>query len=179
MSGLFSDDDDNAVEKLKRAGIAADKTIFTAPERRSDDATAPVRPVLFHPPDRRHDPPTPNETVRDGFRDPRMQMPAEELDEDLKRELDRLKSEGRADQEALRGIGIEQLKREFGRRGVDPRPLRDEMPTDELDEDLKRELERLKREGKGDQEALRRIGIEQLKRGFWRRGIDPRPLRGE
>jgi hypothetical protein len=131
MSGLFSDDEDDAVEKLKRAGSTADKTIFTAPERHADDATAQVRLALLHPPGRRLDPPTPNETVRDRLPKPDREMRTYELEEDLKRELERMKREGEGDEQALRGLGTEQLKREFRRYWprrllFDPRSLRGE-----------------------------------------------------
>ncbi|MBX9830189.1 MAG: hypothetical protein K2Y27_34985 [Xanthobacteraceae bacterium] len=52
MSGIFDNDEDDAAGKLKRAGSTADKTIFTAPATRADDAAAQVRPVLFSPPER-------------------------------------------------------------------------------------------------------------------------------
>jgi hypothetical protein len=129
MSGLFGNDEDNAVEKLKRAGGRADKTIVTAPERHVDDATAQVRLAVLHPPRRRYDPRSPKQSIDNRF-PISVERPAYELDEDLKSELERLKGRGEGDEEALRRLGIEQLKREFRRPGLrrllfDPRPLHD------------------------------------------------------
>jgi hypothetical protein len=46
MSALLDEDDDNAAEKLRRAGIATDRTIFTAPANGTRGADQ-VRRVLF------------------------------------------------------------------------------------------------------------------------------------
>jgi hypothetical protein len=124
MSGLFGDDEDNAAEKLLRA--ATERTIFTAPARRTAEETDQVRQVLFHPP-RGHDPRindgplSPHETVKDRFPTsddmvyPSHRTPTKTIDDRFPNRREMM-------------------------HNIDP------VPGESGTETLKRELERLKRE---------------------------------
>jgi hypothetical protein len=114
MSALFGDDEDNATEKLLRAGRAGDRTIFTAPATRAG-GTDQVRRVLFHPPrghDPGKDPETPNQIVRDNF-PKRYEMtigtPAETVDDRFPDPWEMMRSIDAYE------LGVEKLKREFER----------------------------------------------------------------
>jgi hypothetical protein len=108
MSGLFGNDEDRAAEKLIRAG-ASNRTILAAlPTDRDGGIDPPPRP--------------PARVVRDRFPEPHQEMfsiDAYDLGKErLKGAFERQKKEREEREEQLRGMGIEQLKRELRRRGI-------------------------------------------------------------
>jgi hypothetical protein len=150
MSGLFGDHD-NAVERLKRAGIAADKTIFTAPEMRADDETDHAGGLLFDPrplggepksfvkrsdeivDDPRKFVPTPDQTVKERFPN------------DLKPATD------------ARELGVEKLKYKAWLK---------KMGVDVDDDDLERWLGRKADDNKTESQKRREGSIERLLRQY-------------
>lgn len=151
MSGLFGDDADNAAEKLKRAAIARDRTIFTAPTERDGGETNHAGRLLFDPRPLGGEPksfimrsdeivddpgkfaPTPDQTVKERFPN------------DLKPATD------------ARELGVEKLKYKAWLK---------KMGVDVDDDDLERWLGRKADDNKTESQKRREGNIARLLRQY-------------
>ena len=151
MSGFFGNDEDNAAQKLKRAGIAGDRTIFTAPTKRDGGETDHAGRLLFDPSplggepksfvkrsdeivdDPRKFVPTPDQTVKERFPN------------DLKPTID------------ARELGIDKLKYKAWLK---------KMGVDVDDADLERWLARKADDNKTESQKQREGNIARLLRQY-------------